>query len=165
MIWLPILASVLIIAWAAHRQWLYVPPQDQSLAAMLLDTFLGPFVRWGVTGLTILVVWLVWALASPARAQPVQCMPLEAFVVQQVEPVRAAGIPIITLTNQWEVGRYLEVVNRQPPETDFKAEGLIIGVAANVVVVALVEHGHVCSVIQLAIGVHSDALLAAKRGA
>lgn len=63
------------------------------------------------------------------------------------------------------MGRYLEVVNRQPPETDLKAEGLIIGVAGNVVVVALVERGHVCSVIQLAIGVHSDAPLAAKRGA
>ena len=68
MIWLPILASVLIIAWAAYRQWFHNPPPDQSFAAMLLDAFLGPFVRWFVTGLAILVVWLVWALASPARA-------------------------------------------------------------------------------------------------
>lgn len=152
MIWLPILASLAVLAWAVRSfVWRFLFGGRPIMS-----------IIWAA--LAILAVWTAWANVR-ACAQPVQCLPLEAFVVQQVEPVRAAGIPIITLTNSWEVGRYLEVVNRQPPETDLKAEGLIIGVAGNVVVVALVERGHVCSVIQLAIGVHSDALLAAKRGA
>lgn len=114
---------------------------------------------------------LVALFAGPASAQ-IACTPLEAFIVQQVEPVQRAGIPVLTITNAWEVGRYLDVVNRlsgggerQPPETNVTAEALIIGVAANMAVVALVERGHVCAVFQLQISVHNDALLAAKRGA
>jgi hypothetical protein len=111
-----------------------------------------------------LIPALVALFAGPASAQ-IACTPLEAFIVQQVEPVQRAGIPVLTITNAWEVGRYLEVVNRQPPETNVTAEALIIGVAANMAVVALVERGHVCAVFQLQISVHNDALLAAKRGA
>lgn len=163
MTWLiPLTISILAVAWAASlfiRGWFGYPPYSIIVGA------LQTIGRLVVAIIVILAAWLAWAVLAPARAQPAQCLPLEAFVVQQVEPVRAAGIPIITLTDAWEVGRYLEAVNRQPPETDLKAEGLIIGVAANVVVVALVERGHVCSVIQLSIPVHSDALLAAKRGA